>query len=185
MERVWSYELGTESTALQYVWMKLSLFRHDISGGIRTEALSPTTSTSVNKGKERRQGMEVEIKSLPMYYTSVVVGAAFMNAKDLDTGETIPNIPQRTYDLGLQFEDNSFKALLKGHYIFWNAEPAFNGKYDSLIADLHITKELYVQQEQALEVYLDVRNIFNGSQYPIDVYKNPKRWFEAGIRYAF
>jgi hypothetical protein len=120
-----------------------------------------------------------------MYYTSVVVGAAFMNAKDLDTGETIPNIPQRTYDIGLQFDDNSFKTLLKGHYIYWNTDPAFNGKYDSFIVDLHVTKELHAHHGQALEAYFDVHNVLNGSQYPMDVYKNPKRWFEAGIRYAF
>ena len=185
MEKVWSYELGAESTALPYVWMKLSLFRHDISGGIRSEALSPTTSTSVNSGKERRQGMEIEMKSLPIYYTSVIVGAAFMNAKDLETGETIPNVPQRTYDIGLQFDDNSLKALVKGHYIYWNADPSFDGKYDSLIVDLHVTKELYVHHEQALEAYFDIHNIFNGSQYLVDVYRNPTRWFEAGVRYAF
>jgi vitamin B12 transporter len=185
MERVWSYELGAESTALQYVWMKLSLFRHDISGGIRSEALSPTTSTSVNKGKERRQGMEVEMKSLPLYNTSVTIGAAFMESQDLDTGETIPNVPQRTYDIGLQFEDNSLNALLKGHYVFWNVDPTFNGKYDSLIVDLHITKKLYAHHDQALQAYFDIHNIFNGSQYLVDVYKNPERWLEAGVRYAF
>ena len=188
MEKVWSYELGAESTALQYVWMKLSLFRHDIKGAIRPEALPPfpsTTSTSVNKGKERRQGMEVEIKSLPIYHTSIIVGAVFMHAQDLDTGETIPNIPQRTYDVGLQFENDSLKAQLKGHYIYWNADPTFNGKYDSMIVDLHITKELFTQRDQLLEVYADVHNIFNGSQYLVDVYKNPERWFEAGVRYAF
>lgn len=185
MERVWAYELGAESTALPYVWMKLSLFRHEISGGIRAEALSPTTSTSVNKGKERRQGIEIEMKSLPVYHTSVIVGASFMNARDLDTGATIPNIPQRTYDLGLQFEDNSFKALLKGHYVYWNADPTFNGKYNSLIVDLHITKEFYTHHEQTIEAYADLHNIFNGSQYLVDVYKNPARWFEAGVRYAF
>jgi vitamin B12 transporter len=185
MERVWSYELGTESTALPYVWTKLSLFRHDISGGIRPKVLSPTTSTSVNGGKERRQGMEVEIKSLPIYYTSIIVGAAFMNAQDLDTGQTIRGVPQRTYDVGIQFEDNSLKAQLKGHYVYWNADPSFNGKYDSMIVDLHVAKELYAHLDQSLEVFVDVHNIFNGSQYLVDVYKNPERWVEAGVRYAF
>jgi vitamin B12 transporter len=184
MERVWSYELGAESTAVPYVWTKVSLFRHVISGGIRPKVLSAVAATSVNGGKERRQGMEVEIKSLPIYHTSILVGAAFMNAKDLDTGQTIPSIPQRTYDIGLQFE-KFIKALLKGHYIYWNARSSFNGKYDSMIVDLHVAKELYAHLDQSLEVFVDVHNIFNGSQYLVDVYKNPERWFEAGVRYAF
>lgn len=185
MERVWSYELGAESTALQYVWMKLSLFRHDISGGIRPEPVSTTSSTRVNDGRERRQGMEIEMKSLPLYHTLMVAAVTFINAKDLDTGETIVNVPQRTYDIGLQFENNSFKALLKGHYIYWNADPTYNGKYDSIIVDLHVAKNLYAQQDQALETYFDIHNIFNGSQYLVDVYTNPARWFEAGVRYTF
>ncbi len=185
MERVWSYELGAESTALQYVWMKLSLFRHDISGGIRPEPVSTTSSTRVNDGRERRQGMEIEMKSLPLYHTLMVAAVTFINAKDLDTGETIVNVPQRTYDIGLQFENNSFKALLKGHYIYWNADPTYNGKYDSIIVDLHVAKNLYAQQDQALEAYFDIHNIFNGSQYLVDVYTNPARWFEAGVRYTF
>lgn len=185
MEKVWSYELGAESTALPYVWTKLSLFRHEISGGLRPEALSPPTYTSVNGGRERRQGMEVEIKSLPLYHTSILVGAAFMNAQDLDTGQTIQPMPQRTYDVGIQFEKDSLKAQLKGHYIYWNAPPSFNGKYDSMIVDLHITKELFTNHDQSLAIYADVHNIFNGSQYLFDVFRNPERWFEAGVRYAF
>jgi vitamin B12 transporter len=129
--------------------------------------------------------MEVEIKSLPILHTSIIVGAAFMNAQDLDTGRTIQPMPQRTYDVGIQFDKDSLKAQLKGHYIYWNAPASFNGKYDSMIVDLHIAKELITHHDQSLAVYADVHNIFNGSQYLFDVFKNPARWFEAGVRYAF
>jgi vitamin B12 transporter len=35
MERVWSYHLGVESTALDHLWIKVSAFRHDISDVIK------------------------------------------------------------------------------------------------------------------------------------------------------
>ena len=187
MERVWSYQLGAETVALKYLWMKVSAFRHDVRDAIVKEGLPGTSSfIAVNGGRERRQGMEIEMKTAPVYHTSLSAGAAFINTKDLDTGQTIPNVPQRTYDLGLQYDDEkSFKALLKGHYIYWNSDSSFQGKYDSFIFDLHIMKNLYPHDEQMLEGFIDIHNVFNTSQYPASFYKNPERWLEAGIRYMF
>ena len=36
-----------------------------------------------------------------------------------------------------------------------------------------------------LTVFFTARNIFNGSQYMIDSWKNPGRWVEGGITYRF
>ena len=186
METVWSYQLGAETTALRYFWLKLSAFKHDIRNIIEEEMQSETTFTRVNRGKARRQGMEMEIKTMPVFHTSFSAGAAFMNARDLEAGRTVPNIPQRTYDIGIHYdEENIFKALLTGHYIDWNSAPVLQGKYDAIIFDLHITKNLPLNDERTLEVFFDIHNIFNGSQYALSIYKNPERWFEGGVRYMF
>ncbi len=187
MEQVWSYQLGAETAALQYVWLKLSAFRNDVRDIIVNEIDSLAgTFKQVNKGKARKQGMEIEMKTAPVFHTALSAGAAFVSTRDLDTGETIPNIPQRTYDLGLQYDDEkSFKALLKAHYIYWNSDPSAGGKYNSFIVDLHIIRNIYSRYEQMLEAFADVHNIFNASQYPLAEFKNPGRWLEAGIRYRF
>jgi vitamin B12 transporter len=184
MEEVVSYEAGLETTAVNHVWVKLSLFEHDMKSGITTSAVSGTRFTLVNEGKERRQGMEIELKTEPVFHTSLSAGAAFMSAKDLETGQPMQNVPQRTYDVGLRYDDNLFKALLNGHNIYWNAEPAFNGKYDSFVFDLNVTVNLRVH-ELHLEAFADIHNIFDTSQYFTDVYKNPGRWIEGGVRYLF
>jgi vitamin B12 transporter len=185
MEEVMSYEAGLETTAVNHLWMKLSVFRYDLKSGITTSAAANNTAfTSVNKNKERRQGMEIELKTEPIFYTSLSAGAAFMSAKDPDTGETIEDIPQRTYDVGLRYDDKSLRALLNGHSIDWNTDPTLNGKYNSFIFDLHVTVNLEVQG-RAIEAFADLHNMFNGSQYITDVYKNPGRWLEGGVRYLF
>ncbi len=185
MEKVWSYQLGAETTSLRYLWLKVSAFRHEVRDAIMPETLSGTLYTIVNGEKQRRQGVEIEMKTVPIYHTSLSAGAAYMNTRDLDTGQTIQGVPQRTYDLGLQYDDEkSFKALLKGHYVYWNAAPFYEGAYDSFIFDLHVTKNLYARDE-TLQAFMDIHNIFNSSQYPTFFYKNPKRWLEAGIRYTF
>ena len=185
VEQVWSYQGGVETTALQYLWLKLSAFRNDIKDVIENEPISATQFMAVNIGKERRQGLEIDMKTVPLFNISLTAGAVFMNAKDLSTGETILNSPQRTYDLGLQYNDKSFKALLQAHYIDWNADPVFGGEYDSFTYDLHLLKLLSSHGEQKVEAFFDIHNIFNTGQYPIAIYKNPGRWIEAGVRYAF
>jgi vitamin B12 transporter len=126
------------------------------------------------------------MKTAPVYGASLSVGTAFIDAEDMGTGQTIPNIPRRTYDIGLQYDDEkSFKALLKGHYVDWNSAPSFEGKFGSFIFDLHVVKNLYTYDDQMLDVFADIHNIFNGSQYPISIFANPERWIEAGIRYVF
>ncbi|MDA8424184.1 MAG: TonB-dependent receptor [Nitrospiraceae bacterium] len=185
MEEVLSYEAGLETTAVDHLWLKMSFFRHDMKDVITTVTVTGNTFTSINEGKERRQGLEAELKTEPVFNTSLSAGATFMSAKDPDTGQTIQNVPQRTYDVGLRYDDNSFKALLNGHYIYWNVNPALNGKYNSMVFDLHITQDLHVRG-LAVEAFADIHNIFDNSQYFTDVYKTPvRRWVEAGVRYMF
>jgi vitamin B12 transporter len=186
MENVWSYELGAETSSVKYLWLKLSGFRHEIRDAISIENVSGPYSHAVSSEKQRRQGLEIELKTVPLYHTSLTSGAAYMTTKDLTTGQTVQNVPQRTYDLGLQYDDEkSLKALLKGHYVYWNAQQNYDGKYNSYIFDLHVTKNIYTRAEQRLEIFMDVHNIFNGTQYLISIYKNPDRWVEVGIRYIF
>ena len=149
-----------------------------------TSSITSTTFTSKNEGKERRQGMEIELKTEPVFHTSLSAGAAFMSAKDLDTGQTIQNVPQKTYDVGIRYDDNFVKTLLNGHYIDWNTDPAFNGKYNSFVFDLHFSINHRVHG-LAIEAFANIHNIFDTSQYFTDVYKNPGRWIEAGVRYLF
>lgn len=186
MEKVWSLQAGIESTAFTYFWLKTNLFRHNISDALENEQLPDGTFTTVNKGKQRRQGFEIEVKTIPVYNTSLLGGFAFIDAKDRNTGERLLNVPRYTYDIGIQYNDNkSFRALLKGHYIWWNADPSFNGKYSSFIWDLNLVKKVYTTDKKAVELFLTAHNIFNGSQYLIDVFKNPRRWIEGGARLKF
>jgi vitamin B12 transporter len=186
VEKVWSVQAGIETTSFNYFWLKTTLFRHQVSDAIDTELRPDGFLTSVNKGKQKKQGLEVEIKTIPVYNSSLFAGFVFMDAKDRDTGETILNIPRYTYDIGIQYNDNkSLNASLRGHYIWWNADPSFNGKYSSFIWDLNLIKKVYTSDRRAVELFLTAHNIFNGSQYLTDLFQNPKRWIEGGMRLKF
>ena len=187
-ETVWSYQAGVETAALKYLWMKVSAFRNEIRDALNSEPTSTTGTqfTTVNEGRQRRQGFEVEVKTVPIYHFSVSAGAEFIDAKDLDTGERLTDIPTRVYDLGLHYNDErTFKALLQGRYINWNDQSQLQGDYGSFVFDLSMIKKIQERKGASLDAFAEVHNIFDGSQYPLAVYKNPERWYEGGIRYKF
>lgn len=185
MEKAWSYQAGLETSALRYIWLKATAFRHDVSDAIVAETLPSGFSVRVNKEKIRRQGFEIEVKTMSFHNTSLFAGFAFVDAENRRTGETIKNIARYTCDIGLKYATETFKGILKGHYIWWNAEAANEGKYDSFVWDLHLTKSVYRRSGKTLEVFFSAHNLFNASQY-LDVnFKNPRRWVEGGLRFKY
>jgi len=188
MEKVWSYSVGLETTILRYAWFKSTFFRHDISDLLGSSQLADGRLTTVNQGKQRRQGVEVEVKTMPVFNTSLTFGYAFVDAEDRDTGESIYGVARNTFDVGLQFDDRkSNKAILKGHYTQWHGEPADNGRYTAMIWDLYLTRKLFSfsDERQTVEAFFSAHNLFNGAQYPAYPFRNPRRWFEGGFRFYF
>lgn len=188
METVWSYSVGFETTLLRYAWLKATLFRHDISDLLGSAQLTDGRFTSANQGKQRRQGVEVEVKTMPVFNTSLTFGYAFVDAEDRETDETIPLVARNTYDVGLQYDDRKgFRGVLKGHYIQWHGEPADNGRYTAMIWDLYLTKKVFTfsDERRAVEAFFSAHNLFNGAQYASFPFRNPRRWFEGGVRFFF
>ena len=188
MEKVYSYQAGVETAALKYLWMKVSTFWNEIRDVFNTETspVDPSKFTFVNKNRQRRRGIDFEVKTASFYNTFLTAGTEYIDARDLDTDTRLQNEQTRVYDLGLHYDDQqSFKALLNGRYIDWNMDPSLHGSYGSFVFDLHMTKKVLQRKDASLEAFADVHNLFNGSQYVSDPYKNPKRWLEGGIRYNF
>jgi vitamin B12 transporter len=185
LEKVWSYQIGVETGALKYFWLKASGFRHDVRDAITREDISVAdgTWTLVNTARVRRQGVEVELKTLSVCNFTLSAAASYISTKDRDTGETIRGNPEYTYDIGLQYDDKkSFRALLKGHYIWWNSTDDVNAKYGSFVFDINAIKTIYKSSRYTAEAFLTVHNLFDGSQYWLVNYKNAGRWIEAGVR---
>jgi vitamin B12 transporter len=185
-ETVWSYAAGFETTVLRYFWLKTMFFRHDINDVLTIEPPSGKPFTYVNKGKQRRQGVEAEIKTMPVYYTSLMAGYAYVEARDRDTGAEITGTPHYTFDVGIQYDDKkSFQATLKGHYIRWNIPPPEEGKFNAMTWDLNLAKKMFTSENKTIGLFFTAHNIFNSAQYPISYTRNPGRWFEGGVRFDF
>lgn len=187
-EKVWSYQAGIETGTLKYIWIKVSGFRHDVRDAMVREDISVDEGTwrMVNKSRVRRQGVEAEVRTLPYHNFTLRAAASYISTKDLETGEKAPNTPTATYSFGLQYDDKkSFRALLNGYNVWWNATSDMNAKYSAVIVDLNLIKRIYKNESMAVETFLTGHNLFTGSSYWIEYYKNARQWVEAGIRIKF
>lgn len=182
VEKVRSYQAGFETSALDYLWLKASLFRHDIRDAI----ISNSQGEMVNNDKQRRLGYEIEIRTLPFYNTALFAGFTYVDADNLSDGDIIEGYAKNTTDIGLKYNDKrTLSATLKGHYIKWVQIPGFHSETNAFIWDLNISKKFKVNNSLTADTFITAHNLFNGSQYQIDAYQNPRRWAEAGVRLQF
>ena len=92
---------------------------------------------------------------MSVFNTTFTSGMTFIDARDSDTNEAIKETPKYTYDISLAYDDlKSFRASLRGRYIWWNADAYWNSKYSNFVVDLNATKTLYKLKDQRLEVFL-------------------------------
>lgn len=189
LEKVWSYQLGLETGSLKYFWLKISGFRHDIRDAITYRDVDVDLGiwTYANTDKIRRQGVEIEIKTLPFYnFFTLSTGGSYIHTKDLAADERIKDNPEYTFDLGLQYDDKkSIRVLVKGRYIDWNLSSGSEGNDKNLIVDVNVMKNLYKLGTLNIEGFVNGHNLFNGSEYVMPYYKNARRWVEAGLRFKF
>jgi vitamin B12 transporter len=193
VEKVWSVQAGVETSALKYVKVRGAFFWHRVRDAIVTVQVPnppplPPSGRAVNEDKIRRQGFEIEAETIPFHHLSLWAGFLYMDVENRKTGETVKNIPEYTWDLAARYLSDRFKAVFKGRYVWWNAEgiPGVgNGSYDDFVWDLNLMATLYRKDTVSAEAFFTVHNVFNGSQYPLVFFKNPRRWVEGGLRVRF
>lgn len=181
-EKVWTSQVGFESAEIPYLWLKGTLFRND------TWNINTADQNGVYfKQSALKQGYELEGRTLPVLGASLSVGYTFIDATDGDKGGVIKGIPRHILNLGVKYEDSRYlRILATGHYIDWNAaDTGQKGRYGSIIWDLHLGKRVRLSERGFAELFISVRNMFNGEQELMGYYRNPGRWVEGGIRCAF
>jgi vitamin B12 transporter len=182
-EKVWTSQVGFESADIPFLWLKGTLFRNE-TWDITVLARNPDGSISSFKQRHLKQGYELEARTLPFLGTSLSIGYTFIHARNGDTDAILKGVPRHTLDLGIKYEDSRFlRAVLIGHYIDWNA--ASGAKDRDILWDLHLSKKISYSENSSVDLFVSVRNLFNVDQYADQLYKNPGRWVEGGVRCAF
>jgi vitamin B12 transporter len=177
-QKVLTFQAGIETTQIPYLWLKTTLFWNRL-----TDVLNLVT---YGLDKRRRQGVEVEARSVPLFNTFLSAGYTFVDATNLDTGDTLHDTPSQIVKLGLHYDDKrSLRGALLGRYVWFNASLDNNAKDKAVIWDLNLRKKIVEVHGTSLELFFSAHNIFNGAQYSEDFAKNARRWLEGGIRFDF
>jgi vitamin B12 transporter len=178
-EKVWTSQVGFETGEVPFLWLKGTLFRNDTWN-------IATIQPPENKQRLLKQGVELELRTLPFWNTSLSAGYTFIDARDGDTDRIIEGAARHTVALGVKYQNTSnFRALLTGRYTDWNITTTSDGKYDDVIWDLHLAKKFPYGNNGSFEIFTSIHNLLNGQQFLSSLYPNARVWAEAGVRCSF
>jgi vitamin B12 transporter len=184
-ETIWSYQVGVETRAIPYLWAQLSLFHHDVDDLMKfTE--DPTTGNILpsNAGDATLQGLELKMETSAYHGVSLLGGFAYFDRDSDDQGKA--GNKRYSFNTGARYEYESLQAEMFGRYLWWDDEGADIGSsYDDMIVDLNVTYRPALDIAVAPEIFLTVRNLFDGDQYSGFWTRNPDRWAEVGLRFRF
>jgi len=170
--KIWTTQIGAESTAVPYLWLKGTLFRNMTWGADIEQTLA--------------MGSELEIRTTPVYNTSLGAGWTYTETTRTSDGSQVKTDKARhTLQLALRYDDKTYRGLLTGRHIYWNSSPDDNAKYGGLIWDLYLGGTLLKRENSSMELFFSGHNLFNGSQNNADFIPNVGRWFEGGMRVKF
>ncbi|MDD2733143.1 MAG: TonB-dependent receptor plug domain-containing protein [Desulfuromonadaceae bacterium] len=169
-EKIWTTQVGVESTAVPYLWLKGTLFRNETWGE--------------DVERHKALGAEVELRTTPVYNTTLGVDYTFVDTIRSSDGTQVNYDPRQTVKVSLRYDDRTYRALLAGSHIYWNSLPEDNARY-GLLWDLHLGATILKRENSSLELFFSGHNLFNGSQYLYDIIPNTGRWFEGGMRVNF
>ncbi|HMN02124.1 MULTISPECIES: TonB-dependent receptor plug domain-containing protein [Geobacter] len=166
----WTVQAGLETTDIPFLWLKGTWFRNQFK-----EQGNTVTRTL-------REGFEIEARSAPLYNSWLTAGYVFTDAKNLQTDEKLPGVARHIWDLGFHYDDRTFRGALTGAYRWWNTPGDWGAKYNNFIWDLNLGWRFFRSDNTEAELFATGRNLFNGAQYHDEIFKNPGRWFEGGLR---
>jgi len=184
-EEIMSYQIGGETAAFRYFWLKATLFRQEVKDTLTSNyEIPPPYFTIVNGKKTRRQGGELELQTVSFYNFYFVGGFSYIHFSPPSESSGTKDL--YSYSLGFRYDDNkSLRAELFGHYIWWDFQPIGDAHYNNFIWDINVSKKILPREKTSTELFLTAHNLFNGSQYLSAETKNPRRWVEGGIRVKF
>jgi len=180
-EKVFTTQVGLESSSISGLWLKGTLFRNDT-----WDIFVKDSPVEFHQERQIKQGVELEIRTLPWHGTTITGGYTYLDARISGNHETVQDVPSQTVQLGLLYDDLHYvRSMLTGRHLWWNAASNHLGHYNAMIWDLHTTAFPFGRAPDSAEIFFSIRNLFNGSSYLDDAFRNTGRWVETGVRFRF
>ena len=184
LQQIKTFQSGIESGAVPYLWLKGTLFYNTLRNSQDSYRIS---------SNQNRKGFEIEGRTTPLYNFSLTSGYTYLYATNSDTGERLKtdssqSVPPHVVKLALNYNhpDLGLRGALTGNYVWWNSPVGSLAASKGMILDLHLNWKVCPKSELSPELFFSGHNLFNGVQTTeTDLYTNPTRWFEGGLRVNF
>ncbi|MBU4317306.1 MAG: TonB-dependent receptor [Proteobacteria bacterium] len=185
-ETINSYQLGIEAGISLKSRLKISLFHHDVENMFFKEYVdSKEKYRYINSKSATRQGFEGELQASLSSHILLDFGGTYVH----QSSEAQEHRNQSSFNCAIAYQHPEIiNARFMGQYMGWGQDkndPSNPGSYDDVICDVHISKPVSFFRWSETELFITGRNIFNGDLYTDYAFKNPKRWFEAGVAITF
>ena len=179
-ERAWVYELGLESQPIPEFWLKISLYRSDVSDAIANARNAQGQWIKKNFKKFRRQGLEIESKVEFFKGFSFKSAGSFNDIADRAARKTVQDAdsPRQSFDLGFEYAPKEgFGFYINGRYDYWNKTyDNFRPEDRKFIFDLKAT-----QKFKHYSCFLNIYNLANTKFWSDYFFPSPGRYFEGGV----
>jgi vitamin B12 transporter len=181
-EDIWSLQAGIESSLFRNLHLKADIFYHHQD---ESWFWNDEVGLFTNGGESERTGFELGAATSPL--ENLTAGCNFTYVRL----EPYGRISDDAYGLNLKLQYQAGRLgnlVIIGYYRWLDANEAeASASYDDMIWDLHYHKEVFKDPDSgaAVIVFCSARNLFNGEHYWMDLFENPGRWVEAGLRITF
>ena len=193
-ERAWAYSAGFETQELGFLYVKASVYYHNMTDGIvQVPADTEGRFTWGNISQFIRKGYEGEIGFLIPGGVTAYFGTNYNKHEDVTEAEAVllTWIPTRTYRTGLKYKNEKWDLManLRGRWIWWNMDPSLamlltpNDK--AWVLDFRMSKGFRLGTSTKLAVFLDVFNLTDAIYWDRSDMPNPRRWGQLGLEIGF
>ena len=180
-EIIWSYQVGLETTAVPFLYLKTSLFSHRAS---EVWARDQATWVLTNNGDYDRKGVEAALKTAVFHNFSLGASGMYLRLEP----DLTPAGTHYSANLLIDYTDDRWQAQLYGHYLkLGDVSPpsTHEEETDTFIWDLMVSREINLREGLAMELFAVLHNIFSEEQFSDSYIPNTMRWFEAGLQVTF
>ena len=178
-ETLWRAQVGIETNDIPGLWLKLNGF-YDHTKNVKLQLKFFDTSPELNHSLTR-EGCEIEVKTLPVFNTTLGLGYTYAHIYNTDTSSDIKGLPRHHLLLNANYHAHGTDATLFARYINWNGTTS----KDQVVWDFLLSQRVLNWQTGNAAITFSARNIFNANQQPSSTFPNPPLRIDAGFLVNF
>jgi len=181
-----NFQLGGEIHPIKALKLEVNLFDVDVDNFINFDQ---TAFKWNNIDKVRRQGLEARMSAdIPVGPSSkfgLSFGSTFIDVQNTETGDTVKDVPRQILDISGSFSTKQFTQSITGSFIDNNS--SFPETRDQIFVFDYLARLKLPSPGKSLSpsIFFSVHNITNAPYLYREVFPQPGRWFEGGLRCEF